>query len=321
MLYKSSKGDKEIATMPLSYALNALRKLERTEPERTAEIAALRAHTDALAAENTTKALNPEPREPTIGDNGGPALPEPSADARKLVEVHVDDLLTEAGNWADGVAIERQEQADAIGKLHRMLQEAVGMVDDRAAVEKKPHQDAVNEIGAWQNSFTAKGLKKTPDGKLTKAILATGNLTTAWLNKQDAARKAEADRIAVEAAKAAQAAIAQHQEAQSSTDIQVIDKAEDALASAKALIAQADGVAKTKVYAVAGDGYRALGLRSVWSAQVTSYAEAYGHYKADPDFMADFHALIQKWADRDARHEATRHNIPGVKFHEEKVAA
>ena len=34
MIYKSSSGDKEIATMPLSYALNALRKLERTEPER-----------------------------------------------------------------------------------------------------------------------------------------------------------------------------------------------------------------------------------------------------------------------------------------------
>jgi len=30
MIYKSSSGDKEISTMPLSYALNALRKLERT---------------------------------------------------------------------------------------------------------------------------------------------------------------------------------------------------------------------------------------------------------------------------------------------------
>ena len=321
MIYKSSSGDKEIATMPLSYALNALRKLERTEPERTDEIAALKAHTDKLTAENTAKALNPEPREPVIGDNGGPPIEDVKPEGRKAVEIHVDDLLTEAANWADGVALERQEQADAVGKLQRMLQEAAGMVDERAAVEKKPHQDAVAEIGVWQNGYTAKGLKKTPDGKLTKAILATSNLTTGWLRKQEAERKAIADKLAMEAAKAAQDAIAQRQEAKASTDIEVMDKAEDALATAKALIAQADGVAKEKVRAVAGDGYRAITLRSIWDAEVTNYAEAYSHYKSNPDFMAEFHALIRKWADKDARNEATRRTIPGVKFHEQKVAA
>ena len=320
MIYKSSSGDKEIATMPLSYALNALRKLERTEPERTDEIAALKAHTDKLTAENTAKALNPEPREPVIGDNGGPPIEDVKPDGRKAVEIHVDDLLTEAGNWADGVALERQEQADAVGKLQRMLQEAAKMVDDRAAVEKKPLQDAVAKIGDWQNGYTAKGLKKTPDGKLTKAILATSNLTTGWLRKQEDERKALADKLALEAAKAAQEAIAQRQEAKASTDIEVMDKAEDALAAAKALIAQADGAAKEKVKAVAGDGYRAITLRSIWDAEVTNYAQAYAHYKTNPEFMDEFFALIRKYADRDAKHEATRRTIPGVLWHERKVA-
>jgi len=304
--------------MPLSYALNALRKLERTEPERVDEIAALKAHTDALIAENTAKGLA-EPLAP-IGDNGGPPIDEPKPEGREAVEIHADDLLTEASNWADGVALERQDQADAVGKLQRMLQEAAKMVDDRAAVEKKPLQDEVAKIADWQNGYTAKGLKKTPDGKLTKAIIATSNLTAGWLRKQEAERKALADKLALEAAKAAQEAIAQRQEAKASTDIEIMDKAEDALASAKALIAQADGVAKEKVKAVAGDGYRAITLRSIWDAEVTNYGAAYGHYKANPDFMAEFHALIRKWADKDARNEATRRDIPGVKFHERKVA-
>ena len=331
MIYKSSSGDKEIATMPLSYALNALRKLERTEPERVDEIAALKAHTDKLSAENTAKSLAGEAREPVIGDNGGPPLrdtsprrsfakDDPKPEGREAIEIHVDDLLTEAGNWADGVALERQEQADAVGKLQRMLQEAAKMVDDRAAVEKKPLQDAVAKVGDWQNGYTAKGLKKTPDGKLTKAILATSNLTTGWLRKQEAERKALADKLAMDAAKAAQDAIAQRQEAKASTDIEVMDKAEDALAAAKALIAQADGAAKEKVKAVAGDGYRAITLRSIWDAEVTNYAQAYAHYKTNPEFMEEFFALIRKYADRDAKHEATRRTIPGIIWHEKKVS-
>ena len=41
MQYQSSKGPVDIETMPLSYAKNALNKLRRGEPERTAEIEAL----------------------------------------------------------------------------------------------------------------------------------------------------------------------------------------------------------------------------------------------------------------------------------------
>lgn len=42
--YASSKGAVEIATMPRTYAFNALSKLERDEPHRIEEIEALRAH-------------------------------------------------------------------------------------------------------------------------------------------------------------------------------------------------------------------------------------------------------------------------------------
>ena len=49
MQYQSSKGPVDIETMPLSYAKNALNKLRRGEPERTAEIEALDAHVTTLS--------------------------------------------------------------------------------------------------------------------------------------------------------------------------------------------------------------------------------------------------------------------------------
>lgn len=332
MLYKSSKGDVEISTMPLSYALNAMRKLQRTEPERTAEIEALKAHTDKLAAEAEAAALNPESRDASsdrmgIGGNNPPeAIEEPAKElnGRTAIDTHVADLLTEAGNWADGVAIESDGQAAAVGKLHRDLQTAAALVKDNATAEKKPHTEAVAEIQAWQNGYVASGLKGTPDGKLTKAIAATGRLSAAWLKKLDDERKAREKEAADAALAAAQEAIALRAEAKESSDLAVMDKAEDKLADAKALLKQAESVAKEKVRVDGGEGARALSLRTIYHARSTGepgcWALAYGHYKTNPEFMAEFHALIQRWADRDARTEATRvRGIPGFRIDEEKV--
>lgn len=323
MMYQSSKGAVEIDTMPLSYALNAMRKLQRTEPERTAEIEALKAHTDRLAAEAEAKALaggDVNPRAVIGGNNPPEETPAAKPEGRATIEAHVDDLLTEAGNWADGVAIENDGQAAEVAKLHRALQEAVSLVDKRATEEKRPHNDALTEIGAWQNGYTAKGLKKTPDGKLVKAITATGRLSAAWLRQKENERKAREKEAADAALAAAQEAIALRTEAKETTDLAVMDRSEDALAAAKALMREAEGVAKEKVRVESGEGFRAITLRSVWRAEVTSYAEAYGHYRTIPEFMADFHSLIAKWAANDARSEAARaKGIPGVNFIEDKV--
>lgn len=321
MLYKSSKGDVEISTMARPYALNALNKLVRDQPERKAEIDALRAHVDSLPEDA------PKAREPVIGDNGGPAIEEPKTPkvtGRVAIETHVADLLTEAANWADGVAIENDGQAGKVATLHRSLQEAAALVDDNAATEKKPHNDAVNEIAAWQNGYTAKGLKKTPDGKLTKAIAATGRLSSAWLIKLDDERKAREASKAAEAVAAVQDAVSARQEAMETTDLAVMDRAEDAIANAEALLREAKGVAKERVHVAADDGHRAVTLRSIWHADLIdapdSWGLAYGHYKQIPEFMVEFKALIRRWAERDARVEATRvRGVPGFKFREEKV--
>ncbi|WP_454798552.1 hypothetical protein [Novosphingobium lindaniclasticum] len=327
MMYKSSKGDKEIASMPLSYAKNALNKLIRSEPERKAEIDALQEHVDRLTAESEEKALaggDANPRAVIGGNNPPEETPAPNPDGRAAIDTHVADLLTEVANWADGVAIETDGQAAAVGKLHRDLQAAASLVDDNAAKEKKPHNDAVTEIGAWQNGYTAKDLKKTPDGKLTNAIAATGRLSAAWLQKAEDERKAREQEAADAAFAAAQKAIALRTEAKETTDLAVMDRAEDALAGAKALLREAETVAKTKVRVDAGEGQRAMTLRSIYHAELidapNSWALAYGHYKQNPEFMAEFHGLIQRWATRDARIEATRvRGIPGFNIREEKV--
>lgn len=336
MLYQSSKGPVEIDAMPLPYARNALGKLRRSEPERAAEIEALQAHVDKLAAAD--EADNPRaviggnnPPEPLTGFDRIEAKLEESAkeiaakfEGRAAIEAHAADLLTEAGNWADGVALENQQQADSVGRLHRQLQQAAGLVDDTAAKEKKPHNDALTEIATWQNSFTAKGLKKTPDGSLTKAITATGNLSAAWLRKQDDERLARERAASLAAAAAAQEALTARAEAKESSDLAVMDRAEDALALAESLLREAKGVAKEKVQAGGGDGLRVMALRSVWRAEISAedgaWAKAYSHFKQDREFMSEFRALIQKWADRACRVEATRvRGVPGFNFIEEKV--
>ena len=337
MLYKSSKGDREISEMPLPYAKNALGKLMREDPSRKAEIDALQDHVDKLTAEVEVTEANPRamiggnmPPEPITGFDKFEAraaeIAATTDGGRPAIDAHVDDLLTEAANWADGVAVADQAQADTVGRLHRMLQQAASLVDDAATKEKKPHNDALTEIGTWQNGYTAKGLKKTPDGKLTKAIGATGNLSSAWLRKLDTDRQSR-EKIAADLAhKAAQEAIALREEAKTTTDIAVMDRAEDALAEARSLIGLATSIGKDRVRVGGGDGFRAMTLRSTWTAHIDTkvggWGAAYAHYKTDPDFMAEFHALIQRWADRDCRIEAARvRGIPGFNIVEEKVAA
>lgn len=329
MMYQSSKGPVEISSMPLSYAKNAMNKLLRTEPERTVEIEALQTHVAKLEAEATEKNLAGEPENPraVIGGNNPPEETlAPALEGRAAIDDHVADLLTEAKNWADGVAIESQDQADAVGRLHRMLQQAATLVDKAAADEKRPLNDAIAEIAAWQNAYTAKNLKKTPDGSLTKAILATGNLGTAWLVKLDEDRKKREQAAAAEALAAAQEAIAAREEAKASTDLEAMDRADDAIASAEALLRGAKSVAKEKVHAGGGDGFRAMHLRSVWRAESTGeekcWNKALSHYIAVPEFKVELMALIQKWADRDALNEAARaRGVPGFRFVEERKAA
>src|SRR5690606_12995836 len=140
----------------------------------------------------------------------------------EVVKVHMDDLLTEAANWADGVKIESQEQADAVGRLKQLLQDASNLADKARVAQKEPLDKATAATQDRYDEYIAPMKDKKP-GKVSEAVVALGNLLTPWLTRLDDERR-ERERKAREEAEAAQAAaLAARQEAKKSDDLSQID--------------------------------------------------------------------------------------------------
>lgn len=314
--YQSSKGPVAIATMPLSYAKNALNKLHRTEPERSEEIDALAEHVEMLEAEATEQNLNPRA---TIGGNNPPAEDsEPSLGAPEweAVKIHMDDLLTEATNWADGVAIGNQDQADAVGTLRQRLQDVANVAEQARKIEKAPLDERVAEIQDRYNEYIAPWKNRKP-GSVTKAVHALGNLLTPWLQKLEDEKRDREKAAREEVERAAAAALEAHQQASASADLGAIE-------DAAALMDQADEAAKAlrvvereKVQA-AGEN-RAIGMRSYWHAVPIEGqgGKALVHYaQRQPERVK---AFLQQLADEDVR--AGIRSIPGFEVQEERRVA
>lgn len=313
-MYKSSKGPMAIAEMPLRYAANALNKLRREEPHRTEEIEALAAHVATLETlvENVAKH---EAEAAPLGHNNPPADEAPTPIGWAAIKPHLDDLLTEAANWADGAAIVNQAQADAVARLKQDLQAGANAADAARVEEKRPLDEQIDAIQSRYNAYIAPLKNKVP-GKVSKAVAALNNALTAWLRKLDD-EKRERERIAAaEAAKAAQEALAARAEAKQSTDLVAMDQADDLLAQAETLLKQAKGVHAEKVQAGGGEGYRAQSLRSHWVAELVDGqgVETLRWYlKVKPDRVR---AFLQSLADEDVRMGIR--SIPGVHIYDDK---
>ncbi len=290
MFYKSSKGDLEIAKMPLRYANNALAKLKREEPGRASEIEALEAHVASL--ELSGDDTNPRA---VIGGNRPPEETpvDPKWDA---VKVRMDDLLTEARNWADGDEIDNQTKADAVGRLRQLLQDAATLADSARVAEKAPLDKQITEIQDRYNAYIAPMKNKVP-GSVSKAITALGNLISAWLNKLDAEKKGREDEARKIANEAAAKALDAHQAAATSTDLDAIDEATALMDAADDAAKALRSVEREKVQ-VQG-AFRAIGLRSHWRAELIDGqgGMALKHYaQTAPERVK---AFLQSLADED----------------------
>lgn len=223
-----------------------------------------------------------------IGGNN----PPPDA----VFSLHVDELFSLLSDTLAGGEVSNDDQEAAIDDLMDQFRKASKDADKARAEEKKPYDDAAKAVQAkW---------KPTID-KADRGVTACKEVLTPYREakqraKDEAARKAREEAEARE--KAAQEALRQ------SDDLEARFEAEQQLEAAKKLTAVANRIDRS-----------ATGLRTSWEAEITDKAAALRHYlKQHPD---EFLSLIQTLADRDARNEATRRDIPGVLFHERRKAA
>lgn len=222
-----------------------------------------------------------------------------------LAQESVETLRIEAGNWLDGAAVETQEQADALAKLLDMARQTRKGVDEARVLEKKPHDDAAKAVQA-----RFKPLLESCD----RVAVSLKEAIAPWLERLEAERRAEAERLRKEAeakAAAAQAAIEDNRAA----DLTHAEARDAAIEEAKRAEAVAKKAAGAKAHAKGGG--RAIGLRTRKVAEVTDAREAARHFwKECPD---RFNELLQKLAQEQIN--AGRTNIPGVTVREERSAA
>lgn len=316
--YQGSKGPVEIAKMAYPHLKSARDKLVREgfSTTRSAEIEAMSARLAELDAkgspepEATALEVPAEPDNPRIhlGANN-----PPEATPFEAVRVHIEDLLTEAHNWADGTVVETQAQADEASRLIDDLRKAAKTADELRVTENEVFDKGKAAVQAKYAPLIADPKTKNP-GKVWKAIDALKATVQPFLAKleadrlaaAEAARRAaeEAQRVATEAARAALA-----------SDLGAQEAAEELVFAAKEADAQARRIENARSQARGGE--RAMGLRSYWSPELTDPKVALLHYvKIDPEAVKTFLLTLAK-----ADVQRGLRTIPGFIVNEEKRVA
>jgi len=212
------------------------------------------------------------------------------------MSLHIEDLFAlVSGSLAAG-PIQNDEQEAALDGLLDDLRKARKDADEQRATEKRPHDEAGKAVqAAWKPL-----LDRCDMGASEIKNALTPYRTAKQAAKDNAARIAREEAEAKQ--RAAQAAL------RASDDLEARFAAEAQLEQAAKLTSQANKIDRAPT-----------GLRTSYDAEITDQRAALNHYiKSQPDV---FIHLIQELADRDARNEATRCNVPGVMFHERKRAA
>jgi len=239
----------------------------------------------------------------TLAPLGHNNPPEDTKSPFDAIKVHIEDLLAEAHNWADGTTVESQAQADEASRLIDDLRKAAQAAADVQASEQRPHDEAIAEIRERYRPLIQDPKTKNP-GKVWKAIDALKACVKPYLDRLEAERRAaaeearrqaeEAQRIAAEAARAA-----------SASNLAAREEAEELVAAA----AQADAAAKRieNAKTQARGGERAMGLRKTYTPVLTDRKAALMHYISEqPD---EFVALLMRLAWADVR--AGKRQLPG----------
>lgn len=308
--YQGSKGPVEIATMPLTYANNVRAKLLRDEPHRKEELAAITDRLDWLDANRVDDEA--ETKSASIGDNKGPPIEAETVLTAKsfpAIKAHLDDLLTEARNWADGTAIATAAQAGEVARLIEGLSKGEKLADEIRKVERDPHDTVIEEIQDRYNAYIAP-LKNRKPGKVPLALDALRVTQTKWLRALEAIQTAEAERLRKEAqAKLDAAAEALRA---SAGNIEAREEAEALFTEAKQTERAATKAETTPVH-VFGET-RNMGLRDNWITSVDSGVEAMRWAWAK--YRPELEAMVLNLARAEVKNGAR--TIPGFKIENER---
>lgn len=229
-----------------------------------------------------------------------------------IIVESIEDLIGEARNYADGVAVETQGQADDISRIIEGLNQNAKALDAERVVEKAPLDKQIAAIQDRYNLWIADRKNKNP-GKVWKAVDALKACLQPYLAKLEAERR-EAERVAREEAEAKAREAQEAIKAAAANDLAGREEAEAKVKAAAIAEAAARSAASNKAHATGGS--RAMGLRSRWIAAVTDEHAAARHYwQTNP---GAFSSLLLKLAQDDAN-SGKRGGIPGVAIAEERV--
>ena len=209
----------------------------------------------------------------------------------EALSLEIENLFEIANGIGEANSDEQAAQLDSLLAEFKAMRKKA---DAERAAEKKPHDDAAKAVQAkWKPVLD----------RCDIGLDAIKRAVTPWRVAQQRAK----DEAARKAREEAEAQFKAAQEAFKSDDLEQRLEAEQKAAQAKALAVQANKLDKGKT-----------GLRTRWEAEITNRKDALLHYiKVKPEA---FEALVKELAQSDARNEATRRDIPGVKFNEIKEA-
>jgi hypothetical protein len=230
---------------------------------------------------------------------------------------NVDDAYDEAKVWLDGTKVETQEQADALGKLYTMLDDAAKAAEQQRKAEKQPHLDA--------GAAVDKRYKPLVDRAET-ARKAVKRAVQVWNDHLAELQRIEAERVRKAAEEAAAAAAAEAAAAREANNLSAMEEAETQIANAATLADMAKRAEAAKAITKTA-GERGIGTVPMkWVGRLDAdVLDLDAVRAAEHSLMTHYWKSRRQWlvgllmdeAQRDVR--AGARVIPGLKIQQEKM--
>ena len=228
----------------------------------------------------------------TIGHNNPPEPLDPFA----AMAAHIGDLYELAEGALTGSAIDTPEKAAQIETLKSDIKKAVADAEKARKAEKEPHLEAGRAVDTKWKAITDKG---------TLAAKTAATALTPWLQKVQAEKDAEQERLRKEAEAKANAARNAFTTT-APTDLEARANAEQLAKEAAKATAAANRIDRS-----------ATGLRTYYNATVTDYGALLAYMKqSDPQGLRD---MLDEYAQK--QKNAGARVLPGVLIEMERRAA